>query len=160
MKEVIMDLCLIDKKYFIDHPNFIKMLDPYNLNKQSNRMHLRVRIVYQNHTFYVPLRRNLKPAMRPYGKIGHEIPSSTRPNAGLDYRYALLIDDDSYIHPIDINNVSTMQVNKLKDDYLVIEKEFAQYLNGFIRVAKRNDIEKSPLYRESSLVNFIDILLS
>ncbi|MCD8204561.1 MAG: hypothetical protein LUC16_01880 [Coprobacillus sp.] len=155
-----MELCLIAKSYFVSHSYFVKMLDFYDPDKQASRMHLRVKITYNNHNFYIPLRRNLKPDVRPYGRIGHEVPSSTRPNAGLDYRHALLIDDDSYIRSVDLNNVSKMQVNKLNNDYYLIEKEFSEYLKGFIRAAKKREINKNPLYRESSLVNFVGILLN
>lgn len=35
--------------------------------------------------------------MRKFGRIGHSVPSTKRKNAGLDYRYALIINDSRYV---------------------------------------------------------------
>ena len=39
-----------------------------------------------------------------------------------------------------------------------IQNEFEQYLLGFIKAANKKRIEREPLYRESSLVNFLNEL--
>jgi len=43
------------------------------------------------------LRNNLGAEVKKYGRIGHSIPSDKRKDAGLDYRYALIVNDESYI---------------------------------------------------------------
>ena len=47
------------------------------------------------------------------------------------------------------------QYQRLLADISVIETEFEQYLSGFMKAAKKNRIAREPLYRESSLVNFL-----
>lgn len=92
-------LCFIKEKYFIDNSNFVKMLDPGDSIKQSKRTYLCLQIKLNSNNFYIPLRNNLKEDIRPYGRIGHLIPSKSRPDAGFDYRYSLIINNPSYIEP-------------------------------------------------------------
>ena len=116
-------------------------------------------IIYLNsNTFYIPLRNNLGPEIRKYGRIGHSLPSPSRPNAGLDFRYALVINSLDYIEPQTIQKIPNSQYNKLQDDISDIEKEFKTYLMGFIKAIKKNRIHREPLFRESSLINFVSEL--
>lgn len=39
------------------------------------------------------MRNNLGAEIRKFGRIGHAVPSEKRENAGLDYRYALIVND-------------------------------------------------------------------
>ena len=39
--------------------------------------------------------------------------------------------------------------------YSKIKEEFNVYVNGYIKAAKKKRHEKEPLYRESSLINFL-----
>ena len=41
---------------------------------------------------------------------------------------------------------------------LVKPKEFKTYLMGFIKAIKKNRIHREPLFRESSLINFVSEL--
>lgn len=151
-------LCFIKESYFIEHAYFVKMLDSGNTNKQSQRTHLCLKFTYNSNTFYIPLRNNLGPEIRKYGRIGHSLPSPSRPNAGLDFRYALVINSLDYIEPQTIQKIPNSQYNKLQDDISDIEKEFKTYLMGFIKAIKKNRIHREPLFRESSLINFVSEL--
>ena len=52
-------------------------------------VHLCIQIVADSSTFYLPLRNNLGADVRKFGRIGHSVPTQNRPQAGIDYRYAL-----------------------------------------------------------------------
>lgn len=152
--------CFIKKQYFIDNSHFVKMLDPGNTAKQSHRTYLCLLISLNGLPFYIPLRNNLGDEVRVYGRIGHSIPSKGRPKAGLDFRYALIIDDNKYIEVPSARRIPSSQYDKIASDILTIESEFERYLSGFIKAAKKGRIDREPLYRESSLINFLDSLLS
>lgn len=94
--------------------------------------------------------------VRKFGRIGHSVPSSKRENAGLDYRYAMIINDSKYIEPQTELKIPNSQYRCIKNDMDSIVKEFETYLRGYIKAAKKKRNEKEPLYRESSLINFID----
>lgn len=147
--------CFIKEQYFTDNAHFDKMLDSGNTGKQSHRTHLCVRLTSNGNTFYLPLRNNLGPAVRKFGRIGHPIPANGRPDAGIDYRYALIINDAKYIEIPTAQRIPNSQFQRLLADISVIETEFEQYLSGFMKAAKKNRIAREPLYRESSLVNFL-----
>lgn len=76
----------------------------------------------------------------------------------MDYRYALIINDSSYIEPQIEKKIPRSQYQKIKMDYEIIQAEFAVYLNGFIKAAKKKRNEKEPLYKESSLINYLSEL--
>lgn len=151
-------LCFIKESYFKENASYIKMLDTGDVQKQSKRTHLCVLINKNGNHFYIPLRNNLGAEVRKFGRIGHAVPSEKRKNAGLDYRYALIVNDDSYIEPQTEKRIPESQYRRIKNEYKTIKMEFGVYLNGFIKAAKKKRNEKEPLYRESSLVNFLSEL--
>ena len=151
-------LCFIKESYFVKNAEYVKMLDTGNTSKQSRRTHLCVLLELDENRFYIPLRRNLGEEVRKFGRIGHSIPSAKREKAGLDYRYALLINDDSYIEVQNEQKIPDAQYLKIQNEYEIIKAEFAVYLRGFKKAMKKNRVEKEPLYRESSLINFKDEL--
>ena len=150
--------CFIKEQYFINNAHFAKMLDSGNTIKQSHRTHLCVQLTINNNTFYIPLRNNLGSAVRKFGRIGHSIPADNRPNAGLDYRYAIIVHDPDYIEIPSSQRIPNRQHQKILSDISTIQTEFEQYLTGFIKAAKKNRIDKEALYRESSLINFLEDL--
>lgn len=147
-------LCFIKEAYFKENSAYMKMLDPNQANKQSKRTHLCIKIKKEKNTFLIPLRNNLGADLRKYGRIGHSIPSTKRKNAGLDYRYTLVINDEKYLELQNEKKIPESQYRKLEYDYYAIEKEFETYLNGYIKAAKKKRHEKEPLFKESSLINF------
>ena len=149
-------LCYIKESYFKEHSDFQKMLDPGNTSKQSKRTHLCIEVEIDNNHYYIPLRNNLGDAVRKFGRIGHAVPSASRKNAGLDYRYALVINDDKYIESQTEMKIPKSQYKCIKNDLEVIQKEFRTYARGYIKAVKKKRNEKEPLYRESSLINFIE----
>lgn len=146
--------CFIKEQYFMDHPDFQKMLDPGNTSKQSRRTHACIRIPVDSNVFYIPLRNNLGDEVRKYGRIGHSAPSKSRPNAGLDFRYAMIINDDRYIEPHMVQKLPNSQYAVITNDYDKIKQQFLTYLKGYKRAAVKGRIQREPLYRESCLINF------
>lgn len=151
-------LCYIKEKYFIDNSFFVKMLDPGNYDKQSKRSYLSLRVDVNSNSFYIPLRNNLKNDIKPFGRVGHLVPCKSRPNAGFDFRYALIVNDSSYIEMPTTQRIPTSQFKRINNDIDDIEKEFNEYIKGFIKAMRKSRIQNEPLYRESSLINFVDIL--
>lgn len=151
-------LCYIRETYFKENFTFVKMLDTGNPAKQSRRTHLCLMLETYGNKFYIPLRNNLGDEIRKYGRIGHTVPSEKRKCAGLDYRYTLIVNDDSYIELQTEKKIPESQYRRIKADYEKIQNEFIVYLNGFIKAVQKGRNEKEPLYRESSLVNFISEL--
>lgn len=147
-------LCFIREEYFKKNSSFVKMLDAGNTDKQSKRTHVCVLIEANNNKFYVPLRNNLGDEVRKFGRIGHSVPSQKRKDAGLDYRYTLIVNDDAYIELQTEKKIPESQYRIIQNDYKTIKDEFIIFLNGFLKAAKKKRIDKEPLYRESSLINF------
>ena len=147
-------LCFIKEEYFKKNASFVKVLDAGNADKQSKRTHLCVLIELNNNKFYVPLRNNLGDEIRKFGRIGHSVPSNKRKDAGLDYRYTLIVNDEDYIELQTEKKIPESQYRKIQNEYEMISEEFKVYLYGFVKAAKKKRVEKEPLYRESSLINF------
>ena len=143
---------IIDK-YYKDHPGLIKILDIDDSTKHNIRTHLCLNIEIHKNSILVPLRKNLGAAIRPYGKIGYSVPSKSKPNAGLDYRYTMIISDKKYIQ-IDTPRIPSKQIKIISSNYDTIEKEVMEYINSFITKAKKGRINRTARFRESSLINY------
>lgn len=152
MKEI--QCCFITEEYFKEHKDFVNMLDPNNCDKQSKRTHLCVLISVNNNQVFVPLRNNLGEPLRKFGKIGFPVPSTKRPNAGLDYRYCLIINDEKYIERHKEAKLPRSQLEILNNNYNTIVNEVSTYINRYIKVAKKHREHKEPLFKVSSLMNF------
>jgi len=146
--------CFIKEKYFKEHDDFINILDVGNSRKQSNRVHLCIFVEEDGNRYAIPLRNNLGEPIRKFGRIGHSVPSKSRKKAGLDYRYALIVNDDRYIEIPEERKIPRSQARKIESEYEVIRIEFLQYLKGFKRAKKKRRVQREPLYRVSSLQNF------
>ena len=145
---------LIKEQYFAERVHFEKTLDRGEFKKQARRIFVCLKIKTNGNIFYLPLRTRLGCAIRKYGRIGHAVPSVARPDAGIDYRYALVINDDSYVQELTTPNIPNSQYKLIVNNYTQIESEFSVYLAGYIKAANKNRIKFAPLYRESSLINF------
>lgn len=151
---IISNCCYIREQFFIDHPDFQKMLDSGNTLKQSRRTHICLEVSVDSNTFYIPLRNNLGDDVRKFGRIGHPVPSQKRPRAGLDFRHAVIINDRKYIEPHTTQKLPNSQHTIILRDYDLIKQEFSAYLKGYKKAALKGRIQREPLYRESSLINF------
>lgn len=150
--------CYIKEQYFIERPELINILDSGNTPKQARRKQLCMQITFDGDTFYIPFRTHLGDDVRRYGRIGHSVPSVSRPEAGLDYRYTLVINNSDYIIAGTDQMLPNSQHKKLQNEILDIEEEFITYYNGFIRAFRKGRLKREPLYRYSSLINFVDEL--
>ena len=146
--------CFIKEEYFKINSCYINMLDPGNTAKQSRRSHLCICININNNRIFVPLRNNLGEPMRKFGKIGFSVPTLKRPNAGLDYRHCLIINDDSFIEWSEIAKLPQAQRTIISNNYEAITKEVHTYVSRYIKVARKHRELKEPLFRNSSLMNF------
>lgn len=145
--------CYIIEQFYQDNPNLKKILDIGDSPKHNIRTHLCLNIMYKGNNVLIPLRKNLGNEIRKFGRIGHSVPSASKPNAGLDYRYIMIINNVKYLR-FDTPRISKKQVNTIQKDYLNIEKEAIEYINSYIRKANKGRTHLTARFKESSLINF------
>lgn len=145
--------CYIVEKYYKDHPDLRKVLDIDDATKHNIRTHLCLNVKYKDNHILIPLRKNLGEADRAFGKIGFPVPSMSKPKAGLDYRYIMVVNDEKYLR-FDTPRISNKQSTTIQNNYDTIEREAIEYIEAYIRVAKKNRVERAARFRESSLINF------
>lgn len=146
--------CFIKEEYFNDKIDYINMLDSGNTCKQSKRTHMCVSFFINNSIILVPLRNNLGEPNRKFGKIGFSVPSASRQNAGLDYRYSLIINDNKYLEYHTTEKLPQSQYDIITLNYDTIKDELLVYVNKYITMARKNRHMIEPLFRKSSLINF------
>ena len=146
--------CFIKEAYFKENRDFVNVLDPDNVIKQSRRTHLCMLVNINNNRVFVPLRNNLGEPLRKFGKIGFSVPSAKRPNAGLDYRHCLIINDDNYIEWQEIPKLPNSQLTIIAKNYDTIVSDVRTYIDRYIKIARKHRENKEPLFRGSSLMNF------
>lgn len=145
--------CYIIEQYYEDHPNLQKVLDVDDKTKHNIRTHLCLKIKYKHNNVLIPLRKNLGPAVRPFGKIGFSVPSMSKPKAGLDYRYIMIVNDSKYIR-FDTPRITNKQSSIIEQNYQTIENEAIEYIKAYVRVAQKGRVDRTARFRESSLMNF------
>ena len=97
METATYSYCYILEQYYIDHPGLEQILDVSDASKHNIRTHVCLEVQYNDNKILIPLRKSLGNPVRSFGKIGFSVPSKDKPNAGLDYRYIMVINDDKYI---------------------------------------------------------------
>lgn len=145
--------CYITDEYYKDHPDLQKILDIDDETKHNIRTHLCLSIKFKKNTILIPLRKNIGECNRKFGKIGYPVPSQSKPKAGLDYRYIMIINEDTYLR-YDTPRITNKQSFIIRDNYKTIEKEAVEYILAYIRAANKGKIERKARFRESSLINF------
>lgn len=145
--------CYITEAYYIDHPNLKQILDIADHSKHNIRTHICLNISINGNNILVPLRKSLGDADRSFGKIGFSVPSDSKPKAGLDYRYIMIINNKKYIR-LDNPRIPTSQQKIIQSNYSQIEKEVLEYVETYKRVAKKKRVQKTARFRASSLINF------
>ena len=145
--------CFIDKQFFDDNSELTHILDSDDPNKQCNRTYTFVTVDTNHLKFFIPLRNNLGAPVRKYGRIGHPIPSQKRPNAGLDYRHAILV-PSQYVKPHQNGVLPNSQCILLRKHYRAIKSEFSAYVRKYINAVNKGRLERDSLFADSSLVNY------
>ena len=153
METATYSYCYILEQYYIDHPGLEQILDVSDASKHNIRTHVCLEVQYNDNKILIPLRKSLGNPVRSFGKIGFSVPSKDKPNAGLDYRYIMVINDDKYIS-FDEPRIPTSQLKIIKDNYAVIEKESIEYISSYINVARKQRVQRTARFRKSSLINF------
>lgn len=145
--------CYITEQYYEDHPNLEKILDIDDSTKHNIRTHLCLNIKFKHNNVLIPLRKNLGDEVRKFGRIGHSVASASKPKAGLDYRYIMIINDVNYLR-FDTPRISNSQIRIIQNDYEDIEKEAIEYIKSYIKKANKGRVELTSRFKESSLINF------
>lgn len=143
--------------YYDDHNDLTKILDIGDAKKHGVRTHLCLTLKYNGNYILIPLRKNLGEPLRKFGKIGFAVPSASKPKAGLDYRYMMVVEDERYIK-FDIPRIPQSQIAIIEKYYSVIEREAIEYIHSYIKVARKGRVDRTARFRETSLVNFDDEL--
>lgn len=144
----------IKEEYFKENSHFEKMLDHGDTVKQSKRKYIFLKVKYGENNLYIPLRTNLGNPIRRFGVIGFKVPSETKPLAGLDYRYILIVNENKYIEVPEGPKIPKSQMDIIDSNYRKIEKEVISYVNGYVKAAIKHRERLEPKYRESALHNF------
>ena len=143
----------INKDFFQNNNTLKELIDPITeLSKLSGRTYLYITVKIGRNKIYIPLRKHID--IKKYGKIGFSVPSSSRPDAGLDYRKLLIVEDDKYINELTAIRIARSQMNIIANNAGKILLEVKDYIEGYKEEYKNGDIVNSKKYRYSTLVNY------
>lgn len=121
-------------------------------NKFENRPYLFCEFSYEGNKVYVPFRSNINDAGRQIDSISHDVAYNNRPNARLDFRKMLIINDSSYLKgEVLINNV---QHSIIKKDKHIIEQKIKEYIDGYIKNCNKDRSKHAYRYRFTTLINY------
>ena len=143
----------VKEDYFKKNSHLVKILDPLDYEKQSRRCYLFLKVEYEGNNLLVPLKSKVEP-IKKYGRVGHSVPSSDKPEAGLEYRKILILNDEEYLEKPEFCKIPVSQQHILNAEYDKIRAEVKAYVDGYVKAAIKNRIDREPKFRESSLINF------
>lgn len=145
----------IKESYFQQNTHFVEMLDPNSIEDQTKRKYIFLNFKYKNNTLLVPLRTEM-PDLSEIGQVGYMVPSKKKPNAGLDYRKTLIVNNSDYLeissHPD--RKIPASQVKIINGNYSAIKNGLIAYVDGYVKSAKKNRHLLDKKFRFSTLHNF------
>lgn len=142
-----------------------KFNDPYQiLDKKKSpkdreaRAYVLLKVVFEENTFLIPLKKDVRGCPPQWvDKITYSVPSSTKPNAGLDFRKMIIVNDES-LYRVDEAHISKSQKKIIQDNFQDIKGRAIEYIKEFKKAAMKGRNKKTPLYSHSALNNFLDEL--
>lgn len=157
------EMVKVNESYFNKYPELINIMDQFDEQKRTRRMFLYLKMHYKGNTVLVPLRKNLRTAVYKWGIVGHAVPNNSLPNAGIDYRCILIINDSSYLTNIPEHTINRAQRRILIADYEQIKKEVTDYIKDYVKQQSKGRLPKhttgsNQRYKKTSLVNYHDEL--
>ena len=141
------DIVYIKTDFFENNPNLQEILDKNDPVKQQQRAYLFLTFTYNNNNFFIPFRSNIKNCSFP-------LPTTNRPNAGLDYRKMLIINNLNYIVPTKHPNIPNSQLHKINNNKHLIKQQVINYINGYIKAFKKNRHTLDSRFIYSTLHNY------
>lgn len=126
---------------------------------QEGRVYVCVKIELESNTYLVPLRRELGSMVKnPKLSAGYfRVPSSTKPNAGLDFRKTIIVNDKS-LYTISDAEIARSQKTIMQENLEEIKTSVTSYVDGFKKAVKKDRNKRDLLYKYSALNNFLEEL--
>jgi len=137
----------ISANYFEDYPYLEEVLH------KDTRLYLGIILEIAACKCFVPFRSNL-PLEPKFKKARFLLPTANKPQAGLDYRKLLLLNDDKYIQIQQSVLISHAQKKRIDENYELITKEVSSYIQKYMREFKRGRASRNFLYQFSTLKNY------
>lgn len=144
-----MDIVYVKNSFYQENENLKEVIFP-KVNG-NDRPYYFLSITYKNNNIFIPLRSVLN---NPERGIGYSVPSSTRLDAGLDYRKIIIINDLKYIErKLDIN-IASSQKNLIQERMTTIESEVIGYIKGYERSYEKDRVQRDFKFKYSTLCNY------
>ncbi|MCT4593648.1 MAG: hypothetical protein N4A57_05190 [Anaeromicrobium sp.] len=153
MSQMACKVVFIKEDFFKKNEHFVEILDPYDTKKQAKRNYAFLNVKCQNNNIFVPLRSKFNPNQG-CGVIGYPVPTNNKPNAGLDFRKILIVNELSYIEFPSNPKIPNMQQKIINEKYKTIENMVIQYIKGYMKSALKKREKRDKKYRFSTLHNF------
>ncbi|WP_322907865.1 type III toxin-antitoxin system ToxN/AbiQ family toxin [Paenibacillus campi] len=148
---------------FLNDSFFSQQLDDQVLDKTKNkkdresRVYVCIKIEDEHNTYLIPLRSEVPIHDRNLKKTFYHVPSTKRPNAGLDFRKIVIVNDPS-LYRVEEAQISHKQKKMIHENFNEIKKLAFNYIKGFKKSAKKNRHKRDYEYSFSSLSNFLNEL--
>lgn len=127
-------------------------------NEREARAYVLLRIFFEGNTFLVPLKKDISGIPQHWvDKISYPVPSTNKPNAGLDIRKMIIVNDESF-YRVDEARIAYSQKKIIQDNFEEIKGRAIEYIKDFKKAAAKGRNTKTALFKLSALNNFLDEL--
>lgn len=139
-------------EYYSQHKEYVEILDRNDHEKRKKRMFLYLHIEYKGNNIMIPFRTTIKDNVNK--SCYYPLPTNTRPKAGLDYRKALVINDQRMYEEVSQYRIPNAQQKRIENNYITIQRQMVSYINGYIKTFRKHRVDREEKYKYSTLQNF------
>lgn len=151
-QDVDFKVFLIKPKYFTDHSQLIK-----EGNTKEKRMYLGIIINIGENYCFIPFESKL--ANNPRLDCAQwRLPSTTRPEAGLNFEKCLIINDLSYVECLENPKLANSQKGGIQENKSEIKNKLNLYLQKYVTAFQKGRHKKDFIFKYTTLSCYHDEL--
>jgi len=143
------EIFTINKSFFIENPDLTKEAD-----LKSTRIYLGIVIQINNNNCFIPLETKLKENELLARKSQWPLPSSTRPDAGLNFEKCLIINDLRHLNLIHNPQIANSQKRGIDNNKKSIRARLNRYIENYIKAYNKDRHLKDYIFKFTTLHYF------
>ena len=143
------NFCKISPSYFQAFPELVREAD-----LKETRLYFGVCININDNNCFIPFESNLHdhPYLRQHSQ--YLLPSSTRPNGGLNLEKCLIINELQYVIPVPDPQIASSQYKKLIAEQEIVRNKLELYINKFVKACEKKREDKEYIFKFSTVHQF------
>jgi len=121
------------------------------INTKESRIYLCLLININNNTVLIPFESEVPQIEALLKNSLYKLPSTTRPEAGLNFEKLLIINDHSYLDIIPSPRIANSQKKEIENNKEAIKEKLEKYIENYIKACNKQREKKVFIFKFSTL---------